>query len=168
VRGKSLKAAPKWRSLFYTGISLIAAFALSAIVLIADAHAQQQQSQNQPQASGGKPNIHVIFGDDIGLYGAQAFVAKLLETFKDYPPSQRAATFTIARPGRAREFALARAAKAAGRQERSRLAPRDPVSCQAIAELHKQHRPKHNQHHARDLVDPLQPTFGKLVAHASD
>ena len=29
------------------------------------------------------------------LYGAQAYVAKFLETFKDYPPSQRAATFTI-------------------------------------------------------------------------
>jgi arylsulfatase A-like enzyme len=29
------------------------------------------------------------------LYGAQAYVANFLETFKDFPPSQRAATFTI-------------------------------------------------------------------------
>jgi arylsulfatase len=28
-------------------------------------------------------------------YGAQAYVAKLIETFKEFPPSQRAATFTI-------------------------------------------------------------------------
>jgi arylsulfatase len=28
-------------------------------------------------------------------YGAQAYVAKFLETFKDFPPSQRAASFTI-------------------------------------------------------------------------
>jgi arylsulfatase len=29
------------------------------------------------------------------MYGAQAYVAKYLETFKEFPPSQRAATFTI-------------------------------------------------------------------------
>jgi arylsulfatase len=29
------------------------------------------------------------------LYGAQAYVAKFLETFKEFPPSQRAASFTI-------------------------------------------------------------------------
>lgn len=29
------------------------------------------------------------------FYGAQAYVAKYLETFKDFPPSQRAASFTI-------------------------------------------------------------------------
>jgi arylsulfatase len=29
------------------------------------------------------------------MYGAQAYVAKFLETFKEFPPSQRAATFTI-------------------------------------------------------------------------
>ena len=28
-------------------------------------------------------------------YGGQAYVAKFLETFKEFPPSQRAATFTI-------------------------------------------------------------------------
>jgi len=29
------------------------------------------------------------------MYGSQAYVAKFLETFKEFPPSQRAATFTI-------------------------------------------------------------------------
>ena len=29
------------------------------------------------------------------MYGAQAGVARFLETFKEFPPSQRAATFTI-------------------------------------------------------------------------
>jgi arylsulfatase A-like enzyme len=29
------------------------------------------------------------------MYGAQAYVAKFLETFKEFPPSQRAASFTI-------------------------------------------------------------------------
>jgi arylsulfatase len=29
------------------------------------------------------------------MYGAQAYVAKFLETFKEFPPSQRSATFTV-------------------------------------------------------------------------
>jgi hypothetical protein len=29
------------------------------------------------------------------MYGATAYVAKFLDTFKEFPPSQRAATFTI-------------------------------------------------------------------------
>jgi arylsulfatase A-like enzyme len=29
------------------------------------------------------------------IYGSQAYVAKFLDTFKEFPPSQRAATFTI-------------------------------------------------------------------------
>jgi hypothetical protein len=29
------------------------------------------------------------------MYGAQAYVARFLDTFKEYPPSQRAASFTI-------------------------------------------------------------------------
>ena len=29
------------------------------------------------------------------MYGAQAYVARFLETFKEFPPSQRAASFTI-------------------------------------------------------------------------
>jgi arylsulfatase len=29
------------------------------------------------------------------MYGAQAGVARFLETFKEFPPSQRPATFTI-------------------------------------------------------------------------
>jgi arylsulfatase len=74
----SNNAALKWRSLFYTGISLIAAFALSAIGLVAGAHAQQQQSQNQPQASSGKPNILVIFGDDIGQSNISAYTHGLM------------------------------------------------------------------------------------------
>ena len=29
------------------------------------------------------------------MYGAQAYVARLLETFKEFPPSERVASFTI-------------------------------------------------------------------------
>ena len=74
----SCQAALKRRSLFYTGISLISAFALSAIGLIAGAHAQQQQTQSQPQGSGGKPNILVIFGDDIGQSNVSAYSMGLM------------------------------------------------------------------------------------------
>jgi hypothetical protein len=46
-----------------------------------------------------KPNIQVIFGDDIGMWnllmGGQAVVAKFLETFEAFPPRQKAASFTI-------------------------------------------------------------------------
>ena len=64
--------APDRRCLLHNGISLIAVFALWIIGVAGEAHAQQQ-SQNQPQASGGKPNILVIFGDDIGQSNISAY-----------------------------------------------------------------------------------------------
>ena len=64
--------APDRRCLLHNGISLIAVFALWIIGVAGEAHAQQQ-SQNQPQASGGKPNILVIFGDDIGHANVSAY-----------------------------------------------------------------------------------------------
>ena len=36
-----------------------------------------------------------VFDHAFLAYGGQAYVAKFLETFKEFPPSQRAATFTI-------------------------------------------------------------------------
>jgi hypothetical protein len=49
-----------------------------------------------------RPNILVIWGDDIGIIdrgclvlAAQALVIPFLATFKDFPPRQRAARFTI-------------------------------------------------------------------------
>ncbi len=69
--------APNRRCLFHNGISLIAVFALWIIGVTGVAQAQQQ-SQNQPQASGGKPNILVIFGDDIGLSDVSAYSMGLM------------------------------------------------------------------------------------------
>jgi arylsulfatase len=53
-----------------------------------------------------KPNILVIWGDDIGItnlswyhpyiiFAAQSIVASFLATVRDYPPRQKAASFTI-------------------------------------------------------------------------
>ena len=69
--------APDRRCLLHNGISLIAVFALWIIGVAGEAHAQQQ-SQNQPQASGGKPNILVIFGDDIGQSNVSAYSMGLM------------------------------------------------------------------------------------------
>jgi hypothetical protein len=143
------------RKLLLSGTTLAAASALGSVASV-----QSARAQAQPAASGERPNILVIFGDDIGLanisayshglmgyqtpnidriaregmmfidyyteqsctagrsttsgrtsprtptgtgslttptsmYGAQAGVARFLETFKEFPPSQRPATFTI-------------------------------------------------------------------------
>jgi arylsulfatase A-like enzyme len=56
----------------------------------------------------GKPNILVIWGDDIGITNlscysdglmgfrtAQTIVGRFLETFKEFPPRRKAASFTI-------------------------------------------------------------------------
>ena len=53
-----------------------------------------------------KPNILVIWGDDIGItnlswynpyitFAAQSIVASFLATFRDYPSRQKAVSFTI-------------------------------------------------------------------------
>ena len=63
-------------------------------------------SGSRPKSGGsqGKPNILVIFSDDIGItnlscysdgLGAQSIVGQFLATFKDFPPRQKAASFTI-------------------------------------------------------------------------
>jgi len=59
-------------------------------------------------AQGKKPNILVIFGDDVGLgdvsvysHGliyvvpTQEVVAQFLSTFKEYPPRQKPASFSV-------------------------------------------------------------------------
>jgi hypothetical protein len=93
----------RWRS----RATLALAFAMPVLASFA-AHAQQQ-----------KPNFVIIWGDDIGqsnvsaytngLMGyrtpnidliaqqvpAQAYVRRFLSTFKDYPPRQKAASFSI-------------------------------------------------------------------------
>jgi hypothetical protein len=64
--------APNRRRLLHNGISLIAVFALWIIGVAGEAHAQQSQ------ASGGKPNILVIFGDDIGQSNVSAYSMGLM------------------------------------------------------------------------------------------
>ena len=64
--------APDRRCLLHNGISLIAVFALWIIGVTGEVHAQQQ-SQKQSQTSGDKPNILVIFGDDIGQSNVSAY-----------------------------------------------------------------------------------------------
>ena len=64
--------APEPRRLLHNGISLIAVFALWIIGVAGEAHAQQQ-SEKQSQTPGGKPNILVIFGGDIGQSNVSAY-----------------------------------------------------------------------------------------------
>ena len=64
--------APDRRCLLHNGISLIAVFALWIIGVTGGVQAQQQ-SQKQSQTSGDKPNILVIFGDDIGQSNVSAY-----------------------------------------------------------------------------------------------
>ena len=73
----SRNAAPKGRNFFHVRISLIAVFAFSVLGLTAGAQAQQQP-QTQSQNSGGKPNILVIFGDDIGQSNISAYTHGLM------------------------------------------------------------------------------------------
>src|SRR6202046_396739 len=59
----------KRRDLLLSGSSLVAASALSAVGLTSPAEAQQAA----PAASGQKPNIVVIMGDDIGMWNLGAY-----------------------------------------------------------------------------------------------
>ena len=91
---------------FFKRMSLAATALLTAFSL-------SFSSQALAQAAG-KPNILVIFGDDIGVANVSAysqglvgyrtpnidmlgasvpFVAKYLESYKEFPPSQRPASF---------------------------------------------------------------------------
>src|SRR5262245_20563848 len=62
-------AGPDRRSLLLGGASLLAA----SVAASGSAIAQQQQQQPQQQPSGRKPNILVIFGDDIGQTNISAY-----------------------------------------------------------------------------------------------
>ena len=65
--GKGLKR----RDLLLSGSSLVAASALSAVGLTSTAEAQQPAAA--PAATGQKPNIVVIMGDDIGIWNLGAY-----------------------------------------------------------------------------------------------
>ena len=77
TRGKSGNSPPqkagglKRRDVLLSGSSLVAASALMAAGLKNDAQAQQQPQQVAP--SGRRPNILVIFGDDIGQTNISAY-----------------------------------------------------------------------------------------------
>jgi hypothetical protein len=59
------------RNLLLSGTTLAAASAFGSAPLVRSAQAQQQQQQ--PAAAGQRPNILVIFGDDIGLTNVSAY-----------------------------------------------------------------------------------------------
>ena len=63
----------KRRDLLLSGSSLVAASALAATGLTTTAQAQQQQQQPAPTPTGRRPNILVIFGDDIGQTNVSAY-----------------------------------------------------------------------------------------------
>jgi arylsulfatase A-like enzyme len=49
----------------------------------------------QNTATQSKPNILVIWGDDIGIWNLAGNRQEFLKTFKAFPPRQKAASFTI-------------------------------------------------------------------------
>jgi arylsulfatase len=67
----------KRRDLLLSGSSLVAASALAATGLTTTAQAQQQQ-QPAPAPAGRRPNILVIFGDDIGQTNLSAYTFGLM------------------------------------------------------------------------------------------
>src|SRR3954471_1524363 len=74
IRGKSENGRTrsggglKRRDLLLSGSSLLAASALSSTGIVTTAQAQQSQT-----ASGQRPNIVVIMGDDIGMWNIGAY-----------------------------------------------------------------------------------------------
>jgi len=97
--------ALKRRDLLLSGTSLVAVSALSTFVSDKPAHAQQQM----PEPPGRKPNMLVIFGDDVGVSNISAYsnglmgyetpnidrigregimdeVFKFVATFEEFPP----------------------------------------------------------------------------------
>ncbi len=63
------------RDMLLTGTSVLATTGLASPALISPAEAQQRRAEPQPQPrpSGSKPNILVIFGDDIGITNISAY-----------------------------------------------------------------------------------------------
>src|SRR5262245_53861076 len=77
-QANALAGGLKRRDLLLSGSSLVAASALTATGLATKAQAQQPAPAQPAPAAGRKPNILVIFGDDIGIPQISAYTMGMM------------------------------------------------------------------------------------------
>ena len=78
IRGIARTLTVSRRNLLLSGTTLAATSALGSAALVRSAQAQQPAAAPDAAAAGGKPNILVIFGDDIGQTNVSAYSLGLM------------------------------------------------------------------------------------------
>jgi hypothetical protein len=92
------------RSILLGGTTLAAVSAMTAAAPVRTAQAQQKpQPQRQGAPASGKPNILVIFGDDIGITNVSTYAQGLMgyETPNTASPTRASSSCTITASSRA-------------------------------------------------------------------